>query len=138
MAKLFSFTICEAVTNAPAGGAGGVPALVAPQIALRPQFIPANFSFGVAVGIADINLKETNKVRFTITSPTGETVYDTGEAELPTILEQDSLPPEHQGFMMSADIRNMPIPSEGVYVFTAYINGEVITTQNIPVYKKVR
>lgn len=50
MAKLFSFTICDSINNLPASG-GTVPMLIAPQIALRPQFVPGNFSW---VGYWDV------------------------------------------------------------------------------------
>ena len=69
MANLVSFVICESINNMPAANMGVVPTLVAPQVALRPQFIPGNFSFGISVGLTGIDLNKVNKVRFTIKNP---------------------------------------------------------------------
>lgn len=136
MAKLFSFTICDSLSNMPAA-AGSVPMLIAPQIALRPQFIPGNYSFGVAIGISGVNLKEPNKMKFIIKSPDGTTVYDSGENELPVVTKSDSLPAENQGFIMCIDVRNLVFLSEGEYTFSLFLNGENIADKSVPVYKKV-
>lgn len=137
MAKLVSFVVCESINNMPTPNMGVVPHIVAPQLALRPQFIPGNFSFGILVGIADMNLRTTNKMKFTITSPDGTVIQDSGENELPIIPKEDVLPQKYQGFMMCMDIRNLVIACEGEYSFSFYLNGECIGTQNIPVYKRV-
>lgn len=136
MAKLCSFIVCESLNSLP-GENGLVPMLVAPQIALRPQFVPGNFSFGLAFGISEINLKVNNKFRFNITSPDGAIVYDTGEKELPVLSKPDTLPPEYQGFSMTTDIRNLAVPCEGAYSFSIYLNGDEIATKKVPIFKKV-
>lgn len=140
MAKLFSFTICDSISNVSAGAMGMVPTLVSPQIVLRPQYIPGNFSFGIAIGISEIDLNQTNKMRFTITNPKGEIVHDSNESELPIPPEGkgDSLPAELQGFMMCIDIRNLAIPCEGVYIFSIFFNGENIASHEIPIYKGLK
>lgn len=137
MAKLFSFTICDSINNLPASG-GSVPMLISPQIALRPQFVPGNFSFGLAIGMSGINLQISNKLKLVIHSPDENIVYDSGETDLPIVLSKvDTLPQKYQGFMMCVDIRNLSIPCEGEYVFTIYLNGECIANQSVPIFKKV-
>ena len=137
MAKLYSFTICESLNNMPAGDAGSIPMLIAPQIALRPQFIPGNFSFAMAIGVSEIDLKQLNKMRFTIAGPDGTILNDSGENELPIVPKPDLLPAEYQGFMMCIDVRNLVIPSEGMYIVSLYLNGEQFAAQGIPIYNKV-
>lgn len=137
MAKLFSFTICDSINNLPAPGST-VPMLIAPQIALRPQFIPGNFSFGLAIGISGIDLQISNKLKFVIHSPDGKVVHDSGETDLPIVSKVDSfLPKMHQGFMMCIDIRNLLIPREGEYVFKFYLNGECVANQSVPIFKRM-
>lgn len=136
MAKIVSFVVCDSINNIPTLQAGTVASLVAPQIALRPQFVPGNFSFGIAVGIADINLQEENKMRFTISDPAGNVVQDSSESELPKIPVHDTLPKEYQGFMINMDIRNLVIQSEGAYKFSFYINGSCIGEREVPIYKR--
>lgn len=137
MAKLVSFVVCDSITNIPAPQNGTITNLVSPQIALRPQFIPGNFSFGVAVGIADIDLRAENKMRFTIVDPDGGIAHDTGENAFPIIQEPDTLPKEYQGFMVNIDIRNLAVQSEGEYKFVFYINGAFVGEYKVPIYKRV-
>ena len=101
MAKLFSFTICDSINNLPASG-GTVPMLIAPQIALRPQFVPGNFSFGLAIGMSEIDLHISNKLKLVIQSPDGNVIHDSGETDLPIISKGDTLPQKYQGFMIFA------------------------------------
>ena len=136
MAKITSFVVCDSVTNFPASPEKSIPALVAPQIALRPQFVPGNFSFGIAVGISDIDLHTENKVRFAIVDPAGNTVHDAGETTLMQIPNRDTLPAQYQGFMMTMDIRNLVVEAEGEYRFVVYVNGECIGENIIPIYKR--
>lgn len=137
MAKLVSFMICDTVNNIPGlENDGIVQTLVAPQIAVRPQFIPGNFSFGVAVGVSGVDLKKDNTVRFTVGDPKGNIIRDSGNSTLPVVPAKDSLPKEYQGFMLSMDIRNLPIEEEGCYVFKLYLNNDMIGEREIPIFKR--
>lgn len=137
MANLVSFVICESINNMPAANMGVVPTLVAPQVALRPQFIPGNFSFGISVGLTGIDLNKVNKVRFTIKNPDNNVVQDSGITELPIPPHDSALPAQYQGFMMSIDIRNLAIHSEGEYIFAFYLNDECVGERIIPIFKRV-
>ena len=136
MANIVSFVVCDAINNVFPNGEKSVPALVAPQIALRPQFIPSSFSFGAAVGVAGIDLKIENKIRMTISDPEANIIYTLGENGLPRISVEDTMPQAFQGFMLAIDIRNLPIQSEGEYEFSLYLNDECIGVQKIPVFKR--
>jgi hypothetical protein len=138
MAKLTSFIICESINNMPAANnMDVVPTLVAPQVALRPQYVPGSFSFGVAVGINEIDLQMVNRVRFTIKSPENVLLQDSGVTELPVAPQDPALPAQYQGFMMCIDIRNLAIPCEGDYTFSFFLNDECVGDQTIPIYKRV-
>lgn len=136
MAKLFSFTICDSINNQ-LTPEGSVSTLIAPQIALRPQFVPGNFSFGVAIGMSEINLHISNKLNLVIKSPDGIVIHDSAEIELPIVSKEDTLPQKYQGFMICVDIRNLAIPCEGEYVFTLNLNGDHVASQSVPIFKKV-
>lgn len=137
MAQLTSFVICESINNMPAANMNVVPTLVAPQVTLRPQYIPGSFSFGVAVGINGIDLQTVNNVRFTIKSPESVILQDSGVSELPVAPQDTALPSKYQGFMMCIDIRNLAIPCEGEYVFSFFLNDECVGNHIIPIYKRV-
>ena len=46
------------------------------------------------------------------------------------------MPSEFQGFVMSIDVRNLMITAEGKYLFTLYIDGELIGSHEIPVFMR--
>lgn len=136
MPRITSFVVCDSIAPFPTSPEKNIPSLVAPQIALRPQFIPGNFSFGLAVGISGLDLHVENKVRFTVASPEGNIIHDTGETTLKPIPVQDTLPAQYQGFMMTMDIRNLVIKTEGEYKFAVYVGGKSVGENIIPIYKR--
>lgn len=135
MAKLVSFLLCDAMQQMPTQN-GSVPVLVAPQIGLRPQFVPGNFSFVISAGFADVDLCAANRMRVTVASPGGALVYDSGENELPVEQGDSVLPREAQGFMLTMDVRNMAVPEEGAYPVSFFLNGACVCTCQIQVYRR--
>lgn len=136
MAKVTMFMLCDTVNNIP-GPKGQIPHLVAPQVVLRPMFIPGNFSFGIAIGVRGLNLQQPTKLKFTITAPDGTVLQDSDETEIPAIGMGDTLPIEHQGFMMNLDIRNLVVQEEGLYKISLCVNGESLEEQEIPIFRGV-
>lgn len=135
MAHIYSFTLCDSINNQ-SNQTGSTLLLANPQIALRPQFIPGNFSFGISFGISDIDISIANHIIFTISNPSGKTVFDSGDNELLPAPSDDNLPNEYKGFMICFDIRNLPIEQEGVYKLQVCINGTPIGEKDIPIFKK--
>lgn len=131
--------LCDSINNIPVPAGGVLQQLISPQVALRPQFIPGNFSFGVAVGVQGINLHITNRIRFTISDPLGKVIYDSGVSEFPPFPEDvpETMPEEYQGFLMNMDIRNLVIHENGEYLFSIYVNDELVGTQSVPVFQRV-
>ena len=136
MPELVSFMICDTINNIPGSNDSIVQTLVAPQIAVRPQFVPGNFSFGVALGVSGIDLEMENTVKFIVEDPEGKVIQDSGISKLPIVPEKDTLPKKYQGFLLSMDIRNLVIEKEGCFIFKIYINNELIGSKEIPVYKR--
>ena len=136
MAKVTMFMLCDSVNNLP-GPQGVIPHLVAPQLVLRPMFIPGNFSFGISIGVQGLNLKVPTKLGFTITDPNGVVLQKAEDAEIPAVEQVDTLPPEQQGLMLNLDIRNLVVQEEGVYKFTLRVNGEPLEDQSIPIYRGI-
>lgn len=139
MAKLTAFMLCDSISAIPVPEGGVLQQLVSPQIALRPQFIPGNFSFGVAVGVQGVNLHITNRIRFTISDSQGNVIQDSGISEFPPLPENtpETMPAEYQGFLMNMDIRNLVIHKDGEYLFSLYVNDELVGTQSIPIFQRV-
>ena len=135
MAEIVSFMVCNSINNIPTPDNVMVSNIVSPQIVLRPQFIPGNFSFGVAIGIAGVDLSKPNKIRFQINGPDGKSVHDSGESDVPGDRPDDILPAKYQGFVICLDIRNFVIEQQGEYQFLLYLNGEKIGTNIIPIFK---
>jgi hypothetical protein len=128
------FMVCDSVGNTTLQPNVNVPQLTAPQAVLRPQFIPGNFSFGIAVGVIGVDLNKNNEIQFTIKAPDGKTVQDSGKNIFPALNEEDVLPEEYRGLMLTLDIRNLVIEIDGIYTFSLWINDELIGERNIPIY----
>lgn len=136
MAKLVSFTLCDSINSVPASR-GIVQMLVEPQLVLRPQYIPGNFSFSIALGVADLNLQTKNEIRLVIINPEKKVVYDSLPNILPIIRKDDSIPKEYQGIMMCVDIRNLIVECEGEYIISISLNGECIDEKPVPIFRRV-
>lgn len=139
MAKLTAFMLCDSINNIPDPSGGFLQQIISPQVALRPQFVPGNFSFGVAVGVRGIDLHITNRIRFTISDPQGKIIQDSGVSEFHPISVDvpETMPDEYQGFLMNMDIRNLVIHENGEYLFSIYVNDELVGIQSIPIFQRV-
>ena len=131
MARLISFMISDSAQNL-----SGVQHIIAPTVALRPQFIPGNFSFAVSFGVTGINLNDTNTMKIQIKKPSGTVIQELSDSSLPVIQEKDTLPAEYQGFIGGLEFRNVVIDEEGCYEFVLYINGELVGKRPIPIFKR--
>jgi hypothetical protein len=138
MAKLTEFILCDSISAVPASEGGVLQQLTSPQVALRPQFVPGNFSFGVVVGIQGMNLHITNRICFTIADPQGNVILESAISEVPPISEDEpeTMPEEYQGVVMNMDIRNLVICENGVYLLSIYANDELVGKQSIPIFQR--
>lgn len=136
MITISTYMLCDSIGNINSPDGGNIPQLIAPRTVLRPELIPGSFSFGLVVGVENVDLKQNNKIMFKIFSPYGDLLQDSGENELPAITQEDTIPKKHQGYTLSIDIRNLSIEHPGVYTFSLYINGETVGTKDIPIYQR--
>ena len=134
MAKVSMFTLCDSIENVHTPG-GVVTHLVAPRTVLRPEFVPSNFSFGVSIGVRDLDFSVPNKVKFIISSPSGKILQESSDINIEIPHVEDTLPTEHQGFSINIDVRNLSVPEEGVYSFVLIVNDNPLETQEIPIFK---
>ncbi len=138
MAKLSYFMICDTMNNVPMpGGTLGLN-ITNPQLVLTPKYIPGNYSFCVVVGVQDVKPTDpsTNaiKLKFELLTPKGKLLQQS-VADLPMVNMQ-KVPEQYQGFLMSFDLRNLPIEEEGAYVLNLYVDDVLIGNKEIPIYKK--
>ena len=136
MAKIANFMICDTMNNVPMpGGAFGLN-IVNPQLLLRPSYIPGNFSFCIVVGVQGIKTTNLNtvKFKFEFCDPNNK-VLQQSSAELP-LVKMPNVPEEYQGFLMSFDLRKLPIEKEGAFILKLFVDEELIGTKEIPIYKK--
>lgn len=135
MANVTSFMIGNATQAFPDESGAINQQLTGLVTVLRPQYIPSNYSFALAIGIRDIDLKEQNSLHLVIKSPSDKVAIDFGETILPIIDKPDTLPKAYGGFLLCTDVRNMSVTEEGVYHLDISINGRVISTEEIPIFK---
>lgn len=138
MPSISMFLACDSVGNITLQPGISSPQLTGPRSVLRPQYIPGAFSFGLAVGIIGVDTNVQNIARFKITNPGGTVIHDSGDSVFPPIGINDPMPKEYQGFMLTLDIRNLPIEEEGVYTISLFINGANIGSMGIPVFRAIQ
>lgn len=133
--------ICDTMNNVPMpGGSVGLNILniVNPQLLLTPTYIPGNFSFCVVVGVQDVKPADSStntiKLKFELLTPKGKLLQQSA-ADLPMSNTQN-IPEQYQGFLMSFDLRNLPIEEEGAYVLKLYVDDVLIGDKEIPIFKK--
>lgn len=136
MAKISFFMICETINNVLAPTGSTVPQLTNPFCVVRPEYIPGNYTFGIAVGVSGVNISEQNNMGFIIADPNNIVIQETPAFPLPIAPIDDNLPKDQQGFLLSFEARNLPLSVEGVYKITFYINGEAIGTEEIPIFPR--
>ena len=137
MVKITSFMICNTIEKTTGvDPESGAPILVSPQVSVRPEFIPSNFSFGVAAGITNIDPSSDSRVKITIENPDGEIIFESDTVDLPKASNTDKkMPINYQGYMLTLDIRNLQIKKEGCYKFKVFIDDSLIDTKDIPIYE---
>lgn len=136
MAKISSFMICDTIVNLITPQGISVPQLISPQPILRPPFIPGSFSFGISIGVLDIDYKISNVVKTIIYSPEGVEIHNSGNIDLGKIPKDEFLPEKYQGFVLSTDIRNLIIHEEGIYTIEIFVNDTSVGKKEIPVFKR--
>lgn len=136
MAKVVSYLLAVNSQNVAAGNGGVIQQLIGPLIVLRPKYIPSEYSFSIALGINDLDKKTDNRLRISITSPSGRQVLDTGYVDLPDLPVDSPLPVKYQGFSLTLPIQNATLDQEGLYKMTVHINEDenIIFENEIPVF----
>lgn len=135
MAKLVSFLLSSQLVNANIGPVT-VQQLVNPLIAIRPKYIPSEYSFAITLGINDID-KGENTLRLLLTSPSGKDILDTNNMGLPVGPTDGILPDSLHGFVLTMPVQNVVIDEEGLYSLSVFFNDVAIATQSIPIYRQV-
>lgn len=134
MAELATFVVCDGVQNLTIPGGGAIPQITAPTIALRPQFLPSNFSFGLSIGLRDVNIRNENIFQLTIVRPDGSVAHDSGPIHMPPSTNDSTLPDKFQGAILTMDLRNVALTIEGCYEVHIFLNNALISSQPLPVY----
>ena len=110
------------------------PHIVGPKQVLLPKFIPSDYSFGIAFGIAGVDLTQDNEVLVKFVSPEKKIVAEKNlDIKIPNV--EISLPAEELGLMLTMDFRNVSIEEEGEYNSEVYLNSELVSTNAIRAYK---
>lgn len=112
-----------------------VHVLKEPRIVLNPKYIPAEYSFAVAVGIVGVDYSKHSEITFTLNSPDGEEVFKLG----PWILIHDDLGsnptlPEFRSETVLLQLGNVEFRQNGIYKLYVEVNGTELEPQDIPVH----
>ena len=135
MPKISTFMLCGAINNYTGRDINAVQ-LFSPQVLLCPPCIPGSFSFGVAVGIVNIDTTKKHSFFFEIVDPDNKVIQKSIRSELNEHKLKIAVPVRYQGFMLCTDIRNLLINKTGEYCFKVYIDDKAIDNRSFAVYSE--
>ncbi|MCI2094891.1 MAG: hypothetical protein LKK07_05015 [Lactococcus lactis] len=88
----------------------GSPAIIAPVIIFKPEFVPTALTFAVTVIGIGINDNEEHKIKFQVVEDeTQNVVYETAESSA-------VFPEKAVNFVISVELKNVGFKTEGKYL----------------------
>lgn len=136
MPRISSYMLCDTIANIQIQPNSSIQQLISPQAVLRPPFIPGTFSFGISICVLGADFQEQNVINFCIINPAKVLVYSSGDIDIGKLPIDASLPEEYNGIVLSTDIRNLELQSEGEYELDLFINKQRVGTCQIPIFKR--
>lgn len=133
MPKLATFTLCEDITAITNDNGERKTCLTGPKASLSLSRIPGNFSFGIGLGLVNVDWSRDRKIAFEIWSPSGTCVEKSETIEIPDEYANTDIPVAQQNISFNAKVENMNVPEEGNYKFVLFVNGERVGEKSFPV-----
>lgn len=125
--------LCENIIDMRRPNEAALTHLVAPKGLLNVQSLPAKISFGVSVGIVNINWNNIKDISYEIYSSNGECLEKSPVLRIPDEYTQASASANVQNIAFNIKVKNMNVPEEGNYKFVLFINGECVGEKSFPV-----
>lgn len=133
MPKLATFTLCEDITAITNDNGERKTCLTGPKASLSLSRIPGNFSFGIGLGLVNVDWSRDRKIAFEIWSPSGTCVEKSETIEIPDEYANTDIPVAQQSISFNAKVKNMNVPEEGNYKFVLLINGKCVGEKSFPI-----
>ena len=133
MPKLATFTLCEDITAITNDNGERKTCLTGPKASLSLSRIPGNFSFGIGLGLVNVDWSRDRKIAFEIWSPSGTCVKKSETIIIPDEYANTDIPVAQQNISFNAKVENMNVPEEGNYKFVLFVNGERVGEKSFPV-----
>ena len=133
MPKLATFTLCEDITAITNDNGERKTCLTGPKASLSLSCIPGNFSFGIGLGLVNVDWSRDRKIAFEIWSPSGTCVEKSETIEIPDEYANTDIPVAQQSISFNAKVKNMNVPEEGNYKFVLLINGKCVGEKSFPI-----
>lgn len=133
MPKLATFTLCEDITAITNDNGERKTCLTGPKASLSLSRIPGNFSFGIGLGLVNVDWSRDRKIAFEIWSPSGTCVEKSETIEIPDEYANTDIPVAQQNISFNAKVENMNVPEEGNYKFVLFVNGERVGEKSFPI-----
>lgn len=133
MPKLATFTLCEDITAITNDNGERKTCLTGPKASLSLSCIPGNFSFGIGLGLVNVDWSRDRKIAFEIWSPSGTCVEKSETIEIPDEYANTDIPVAQQNISFNAKVENMNVPEEGNYKFVLFVNGERVGEKSFPI-----
>ena len=135
MPKIATFTLCEDITASINGNGERRTCLTGPKAVLSLSHIPGNCSFGIGLGLINVDWSRDRKIAYEIWSPNGTCVEKSETLEIPDKYANVAVPVAQQNISLNIKVMNMHVPKEGDYKFVLLINGECVGERTFPVFQ---
>lgn len=114
MPKLATFTLCEDIIATTNDNEESRTCLAGPKASLSLSHIPGKCSFGIGVGLVNVNWSRDRKIEFEIWSPSGTCVQKSEIIEIPDEYANTAVPVAQQTISLNIKVKNMNAPEEGI------------------------
>lgn len=133
MPKLATFILCEDIIATTNDNEESRTCLAGPKASLSLSHIPGKCSFGIGVGLVNVNWSRDRKIEFEIWSPSGTCVQKSEIIEIPDEYANTAVPVAQQTISLNIKVKNMNAPEEGNYKFVLFINDERVGEKSFPI-----
>lgn len=132
MYELTMFMVCNKIDKIRKDGKQTMQ-ITMPMVAPRAYRIPGTVSFNVVFGILGVDTTQVNVLHTQLMAPNGHVVYES-IGEMPSNAQAANVPEEYRAIVGYANVWDVQIDSEGIYLFTVMCNDEHVDTVSIPIF----
>ena len=110
-------------------------AIVNPTLSFMPPFIPTTFSFSAVIMMQGAP-KDNTAIKIELVNETNHKTLFSVISNIPGNIQRNtSIPDDFAGLNMNVPLKNIPLETEGSYLFNIYLNDEPSFSEELKIFK---